>query len=206
MTGVQFNLTGSPANILALHFRWVATVGEHLQLFPITQTFPDTIDGVIVRIPFDYNANVVWSAGNFEVAATSLISSFSMITLNNYHRVGGRIAEWDASLGDYGALYSTSIVLVDVNSLYGLHCPFTNDGGTDKVIMTTWGTIGSVVTSFLVFHKVQQPGTNALVTTGFGDVRDDSRIPFIGDYSDNIASSSYNVNGVDPTATRVYGI
>ena len=65
---------------------------------------------------------------------------------------------------------------------------------------------GSVIRSFLVFHKVQQPGTNTLVTTGFGDVYESSKNTVMGDYSNNIASANYNVNGVDPAATRVYGI
>lgn len=156
-----------------------------------------------MRIPFDYNNKVVWSAGSFEVAIANLISSFTMVTTNAAHVIGERIAVWDASIGengDYGVSY-TSIVL-NVNSLFGLHCPFDND----EVVMMSWGVQGSVITSFLVFHKVQQPGTNALVTTGFADLFDVSKNAFMGDYSENIESSSYNVNGVDPAAIRVYGM
>jgi hypothetical protein len=39
-SGAQFNISnsGNAADILELNFRWVATVGEHLQLFPISYT------------------------------------------------------------------------------------------------------------------------------------------------------------------------
>lgn len=203
-TGAQFNLTGSPTNILELHFRWVATVGEHLQLFPITQTLGAIVNGEVVRVPFDYNNKVVWSAGSFEVVVTSILSSFSMVPSTWTHKVDTMLAAWSLTFEAYKA--HPAILILDVNSLYGLQCPFADDGGTDKVVLTTWGTPGSVIKSFLAFHKVQQPGTNALVITGFESVRGSSHNMIMGDYSDNIANSSYNVNGVDPTAVRVYGL
>ena len=62
----QFNIfsSGNPAYILELNFRWVATVGEHLQLFPISSTSANNDERTI---PFDYKNMVKWSNGDFEV-------------------------------------------------------------------------------------------------------------------------------------------
>ena len=68
-SSAQFSIsnTGNAVDIVELQFRWVATVGEHLQLFPISYTFTEYISFAHREIPFDYRNKVVWSAGNFEV-------------------------------------------------------------------------------------------------------------------------------------------
>lgn len=52
-------------DILNLKFRWVATLGEHLQLFPVQHTFLRQLAFYVEAIPFDYPGNVVWSSGSF---------------------------------------------------------------------------------------------------------------------------------------------
>mgnify|MGYP000975400452 CR=1 FL=1 len=57
------------------------------------------------------------------------------------------------------------------------------------------------VSGFLLFHKVLPPNTHPSVTTGFGAFGSTSTGAFFQDFN----NANYNVNGVDPSAIRVYG-
>lgn len=100
-------------------------------------------------------------------------------------------------------------LILSVDALYGVNCPFSdsNAAGGNVVNMLADGPGGTVVKSFLLFHKVQQPGTDPRVTTGFGVVRSsESTRGTMGSFVKSIEDPNYNVNGVDPTAIRVYGL
>ena len=61
-------------------------------------------------------------------------------------------------------------MVLPVGSLYGTKAPFSSSSnGADVVHMFTIGNYGNRVSSFLLFHKVQKPGTD--FTTGFAVVR-----------------------------------
>ena len=92
-----------------------------------------------------------------------------------------------------------------MNDLYGANAPFSRSNGVDVVHLMVEGNQNEVISSFLLFHKVQKPNTNAYVTTGFAVVRDGTKVTIMGDCSEDITDSIYNANGVDPTAIRVYG-
>ena len=92
-----------------------------------------------------------------------------------------------------------------MNDLYGDNAPFSDSNGVDVVHVMVEGNQNGVISSFLLFHKVQKPNTNAYVTTGFAVVRDGTKVTIMGDCSSNIEDAASNVNGVDPNAIRVYG-
>ena len=92
--------------------------------------------------------------------------------------------------------------MLPVNEIYGPNRPFTSKDGAD-VVMFGAGNVfpGNRVSGFLLFHKVQPPNTHPSVTTGFGAFGSTSTGAFFQDFND----ANYNVNGVDPSAIRVYG-
>lgn len=171
-SGAQFNITnsGNALFILELNFRWVAAIGEHLQLFPIICTFASTQYDIAFTVPFDYQNKVVWSPGNFEVEVTSIVSSFHLPYVRDfYYTTVNMIAQWNGTGYNYNGHHA---FVLDVNTLYGVECPFSNKNGVNVVnLFTTAGTGGSSATSFLLFHKVQHPNTDPSVTTGFGVIR-----------------------------------
>ena len=74
-------------------------------------------------------------------------------------------------------------MVLSVSNLYGTNAPFSYSNGVDVVHMHISGDEGNVISSFLLFHKVQKPNTNAYVTTGFAVVRDGTKVTIMGDCS-----------------------
>jgi hypothetical protein len=182
----------------------VATVGEHLQLFPLKHTFQTSTSVTAFSVPFDYPSKVVWSPGTFEVEVTLIISGFLLTPHSTIYSVYVTVAKWDGAAYDYSG--NQGLVL-SVDALYGPNCPFSNTGGVNVVnLYSSQPTVLTIINWFLLFHKVQQPNTDPYVTTGFGVVRDTTRATTMSTFTDDITSSSYNVNGVDPQAVRVYGM
>lgn len=200
----QFSITNSSnaAFISALKFRWVASVGEHLQFFPVSLIFPVSHYGpnTVYDIPFDYRSVVRWSPGVFEVAITAVISAFQM-NLDSYgHRIDMTIAKWDgASTYTYSG---DSAFILNNDALYGVNCPFTVSLGVDVVKVWAGSFIGTAIHSYIIFHKIQLSGT---VTTGVGIVRTHDRDFTEGPYADSIANAQSNVAITGSNVVRIYG-
>lgn len=154
--------------IKVLKFRWVASQGDDLQLFPVSCVFTSRNSirtYTIFDIPFNYPNLVRWGSGTFEVAITSVISSFQMVNdwLDNY--VVMCVAKWD---GSSAYAYTGTAIILPNSALFGTNCPFTTVGGVNVVKMARSGYQGSTVKLYLIFHKVSTTGA---VKTGFAVVR-----------------------------------
>lgn len=117
-------------------------------------------------------------------------------------QVKALVAKWDKL--SYGYNGDTALVLPN-DALYGIKCPFTNNGTTNVVKMLTSGKKGNSVSSFLLFHKVEAPDSDSLMRTGFAVVRQSSRVQTMGPYTNKIDDPKYNAQGVGADAIRVYG-
>lgn len=199
----QFSISysGNAYSLYRVKFRWVASQGEHLQLFTMTASFESgSIDlPFVFSLPFDYPNLVKWSSGTFEVGITAVLSSVYH-PYRTYIRAGVTIAKWD---GASRYVYSgAGRYVLNKDSLFGPNCPFTTVNGQNVVKLMGQANINSVFVFYLLFHKVQLTGS---VQTGFGVVRSRSRDIYTGAYSDNIADPTYNVAITDPKAVRIYG-
>lgn len=190
------------ANILDIRFRWVATQGEHLQLFPFTFT-ATSVFAEDVDMPFDYS-RVQWSSGTFQVQVTVVLSAMHLLPDPDQPGYTAQtvILVWDGSA--YSPNGFDAVVLAN-DALYGLNCPFTHNGTEDVVKLRSFNYLGSELRSYILFHKVQQPNTNPYVTTGFAVAHNSFETPQNGDFTNPLESSDFNVAGVDTTAVRVYG-
>lgn len=184
-TNYSYNtMLGQTTVINSLKHRWVACLGEHLQIFPINIIYPETITPdhfEIVNVPFDYPNLVEWSSGTFEVGVTSVISSFAIyqMTLN---QVDITVAKWDGDAGSYGYSGDTAFILDNTN-LFGSNCPFTTVDSVNVVKLAMQGIpIGSIRFN-LILHKVDNTGP---VFTGFAEVRNGDPNAALGPYSTDI--------------------
>ena len=176
-----------------IDFCWAAAVGEHLQLFPITLTIPadHLTQNVVFDVSFDYSNKVQWSPGTFEVAITSVISSFLLYTDKTDLKLDMTIAKWNGA--DYGYSGDTRYV-VDKDALYCPQCPFTTNGTDDVVKMWAGGFAGTVIRSYLIFHKVQSTGT---VQTGIGIYRGHDHDTSNGLFTLVLTDATYNPGIID---------
>ena len=121
----EFNINNSrnAANIAELNFRWVATVGEHLQLIPISHTFMSRYGDLAFFMAFDYKNKVVWSSGSFEVILAVALSAVHLSPYGNRYSANMQVAQWNGS--SYTSNRDSALVL-NVNDLYGTNRPFSD--------------------------------------------------------------------------------
>ena len=128
----QFSMVNTTYNAMSgttinsLKYRWVACLGEHLQIFPIFVIAPETVDQnhvQVIDVPFDYPSLVQWSSGNFQVGITSVLSSFTYFAVY-LSQADITIAKWDDGNSAY-AYSGNSAFVLDNTNLFGESCPFT---------------------------------------------------------------------------------
>ena len=146
--------------LLGITLRWVAPVGEAVQIFPIEVTL--NANGTnIYDMPFEYPTLVQWTAATTDVVITAVITSFilSSSPMTDF-QVDSTIAKCNGTAYDYS---STSLFVLPKESLFGSNAPFTTVGSTNVVKIRATGFSGSRTTSTLFF--VQAPSASSTPPT-----------------------------------------
>lgn len=199
LTGGKFNVTGWTQQLwfTRLTWTWVAAVGEHLQLFPITLTIPadHLTQNIVFDVPFDYPSRVQWSSGTFEVAITTALSSYLLYNNQLDYRIDMTIAKWNGT--GYGYSGDNTHYILANNAIFGTNCPFIDVSGTNVVKIWAGGFANTVIRSYLIFHKVSWTG----FTTAIAEVRDSGTGISFPDLTD----ATYNIP-LGSTATNIFGI
>jgi hypothetical protein len=146
---------------------------------------------------------VKWSNGDFEVEVTSIVSSFLWsLHLLRLH-VPGYLSpmEWIVLRLQWKSRIGTTREA----DLYGTNAPFSNSNGVDVVHMQISGNQNQV--DILIPAVPQGPETQYEHTLPQASqwCVTALKLGIMGDCSENIEDPTYNANGVDPNAIRVYG-
>ena len=141
-----------------------------------------------------------WNEGFFEVAVTSVISSFVLTTNTSDYRIDMTIAGFNGL--SYGYFGNGPRYILPGNAVYGPNSPFTSNGDQDVVLMWAGGFANTVIRSYLIFHRVQVGGAYltgivSIRTTDYDNVPSPSML--------DTTNSSYNPIMQNPETAHIMG-